>query len=261
VIAGTAVVFAAYPVDLAAFDLCVMYLDTIRENFPDADVFVGINPAGRGGHVGALREHAESLGMKVSITPPRLVLDSDASAFQSALFAMRQTVKEYNLIWFGHSKGATTKTFGAAHDQMNNFFGRREQIEAHFTGRPGIGVYGREVAILPNPIDVISPYKTRKFAPQPFMILNTFFVCLGRPVLHFMRSCNPSFFYDPLPDRYFFERDFYQLVLQEGYQLSPGKMVQLDGSPWNQACSDNASFLAWMANWIAENKIAIEREF
>ena len=60
-------------------------------------------------------------------------------------------------------------------------------------------------------------YYTFPYSPMGVQVLWTFFVLRGEPVIHFVNNCSNSFFEAPLPHRYFFENDFYQVVFRQGF--------------------------------------------
>jgi hypothetical protein len=117
----TAVVFASYVPDEPALKLALLYLKTIMTCFSDADVFVGVNPcACRDAWCESLAEAGKRV--RVAQVPDHLVIDSDVSAFQAALRSMRDEGGSYDLVWFGHTKGASSRNYDMARLFMERFF-------------------------------------------------------------------------------------------------------------------------------------------
>ena len=248
----TAILFAIYFANDYGLKVARSFLDRFKA-FEDADIYVGINPAEK------MREWISDLrapNIRYAQTPDHLVIDSDASAYQTAFRLMHESGRRYDLLWFGHTKSASTGRWNWAEYFGEKFFGRRIAVEHEFED-PDVGTYGPQAVIHPEPIlDCITPYLKLPYPMLPIMYVHTFYACRGQPVHYFLKHCE-RFLTDPLPaggrmrpdgepieatPRYFFERDFYQLVWKQGYVPTAGEVVQLDFNGWDRVVSNREAF-------------------
>ncbi|MBU1349404.1 class I SAM-dependent methyltransferase [Patescibacteria group bacterium] len=246
----TAVVFASYIPDGDGLQLGRKYLEAMKKGFSDCDIYIGINPSPMEA------EWIETIKCllpkaKWQVTPGALTLDSDASAYQTALHVLKGEKNKYDLVWFGHTKGVVSKRYNIAERYINEFFGKREEIEKIFDF-PKYGCYGLEAAIRPYPLeDYISEYFDRKISQLDIMYLYSFYVLRGDIIDKFLENCQDSFFSKKINDRYYFERDFYQYSFNLGYLPYVKEIVQLNFGVWRKVPSTRAIFNDKAKGWTA----------
>ena len=105
-----------------------IYLNDIILNYPDCDIYVGINPQGDT-DISKL-PHASNIFY--GINKPENVVSSDVTGYQKCLDMIRQTDKQYNLVYFLHSKGASynLQNFNICKkDYFDHFINRKAAIQ------------------------------------------------------------------------------------------------------------------------------------
>lgn len=245
----SAVVFASYINNDDALRLGLRFLDVFQSKFVDCDIFIGINPCQKQQEwINAIER--SPLNIKFALTTPDLVMDSDASAYQTALRLLKESKYEHEQVWFGHTKGATSGNYDITDRYINNLFLKREVVDELF-GNPEFGIYGLECALHPEKIeDRISQYRTYNSDPLMIMFLYSFYVIRGNIVYDFVHNCLEEFFTHKLKgDRYFFERDFYQIVFMQGYLPMVENVVQLNFNNWDRIVSDRRAFNNRIKGW------------
>lgn len=252
IVSGTAIVFASYMPDEHALGIGEEFLAVFAEHFADADVCIGVNPSAC---QDAWRARIAGCGLRArqALVETHRVIDSDASAFQAALTLLRDSGETYDLIWFGHTKGVTTKDLRLTRWFIDKLFRRRQAVERVFDD-PMCGVYGLQAVLLPEKnVDVITPYCRLPYPQLDIMFTHTFYVCRGKPVHEFLRRCDRSFFDERIKgDRWFFERDFYQIVFMQGFHPVACDVAQLHFNNWDRVVSNRETFDARVRQWKEE---------
>ena len=250
----TAIIFAAYAANEHGLNVFLRIMSHIEQEFRDAHVFVGINPCRMQSR---LIQHLQNsqLNLQYDITPEKLIIDSDASAFQTALRLLLKTQDHFDLIWFVHTKSSTNFSHEPTLDWLLfNLLRNRYLVEDTFL-HSSIGVCGVDIVIHPDPIeDLISQYKSYPFSQLQLMFLFTFYVIRGSIVHRFIETCCNSFFNERInSDRYFFERDFYQIAFMSGYQPSFLHAPQLHFNDWDKVVCNRNTVFKTVNDWIIEN--------
>lgn len=246
---NNAVIFASYIPDDESLELGKKYLFALRDNFADSDIYIGINPSE---NIARWIDTIKSILPKARwrITPPELVIDSDASAYQTALNIWRESGKDYQLMWFGHTKGAVSRCYELVDRYINDLFKRKKEIENIFLN-PFWNVYGLEAVIRPyNMEEYISQYFQERIDNFELMYLYSFYVLRGNIVKLFCEKCSPMFFCKKINDRYFFERDFYQFAFHVGYLPYVEKIIQLHFGVWKNVPSTRKIFIDKIRGWM-----------
>jgi hypothetical protein len=217
-----AVVFSSYVPTARALEIAKEFLRLFEERFADCDFFVGINTGSLPEWEAALAE--SGLPIRYGTVEPGLTVDSDASGFQKALELMRSEHREYRLVWFGHTKGATSDDPELRRRLIEDFYLQRHRIERLFA-HPRVGSFGHDVSVSVD-MGAIDERMDRLF-PFPYagigtFYLHTFYVIRGSIVRRFLEGCSDEFFARNLVDelgfdRYFFERDFSRLADKSGF--------------------------------------------
>jgi len=217
-----AVVFSSYVPTARALEIATEFLQLFEERFADCDFFIGINTGSLPEWEAALA--ASRLRISYGTVEPRLTVDSDASGFQNALELMRGEPREYRLVWFGHTKGATSDDPGLRRRLIEDFYLERRRIERLFD-HPRVGSFGHDASVSVD-MGAIDERMDRLF-PFPYagigtFYLHTFYVIRGSIVRRFLDGCSDDFFTKNLVsdlgfDRYYFERDFSRIADRSGF--------------------------------------------
>jgi hypothetical protein len=162
-------------------------------------------------------------------------MPSDPSGFVAALDAFRRHEEAFNLVWFGHSKGADhldDEWYATGRWTIERmFWSRREAIERYFE-HPEIGLYSPHYLMLLQQhlaqLDALQRMYRGVCAPLGMMAVSTHFVMREESVRHFCRDVDPRFFQEgPAAfggDRFFFEMAVPNVPLMQGYEpfIEPG---------------------------------------
>ncbi len=226
----SAIIFASYIPNRESLWVGIDILNKLVECFIDHDIYVGVNNSCPE-WIKCLEVFKSILSIKYCETPGDKLIDSDASAFQTALGLYKEDNVEHNLVWFIHSKGVTSDCHEFRKELYNVFFEQRTQIESFFAHHPTLGLfspYMHHIVHAPNYIEhnlrtilVGDEYKTC----SNWSCFYAWYVIRGSIVNKFVKEVNPSFFERHLLtlgveqkfDRYFFERDFPMIVEKFGY--------------------------------------------
>lgn len=136
----TCVVYAAYIPDSRRINVMKEFLSTFKTHFNDAMFYIGINP----GSVPNLKDIIFEYGINCNIYPvsPDLDTKTDASAYQAALKGLKNSNKQYDIYWFGHTKGGSNPRKNERRMYIDEFFSKRTEIEKMFVNYPMLGSWG-----------------------------------------------------------------------------------------------------------------------
>lgn len=228
------------------------FLDSFQKNFPECDIYVGIN-------YNSVPEVENILNKSaLKITHGRSTEDlyshSDASAYQHALKLLHQSKKKYKNYWFIHSKGAV-------HDHsdylrkwyIQKLIDNRKNIESIL--ELGIGSYGLLGYLTPSeqdqpynydidlPIFSINTNKIFKYSRMPYCYQHSLFVINEEPMNIFLKKVTPKFFNTKL-NTYFFEGAMPLLVSKTGHYMYVNNIL-VDGIDITNSTS----------KWIEKNNL------
>jgi hypothetical protein len=99
-----AILFATFIPSLENLSIAKEYLENIKNNFYDCDVYVGINYGTIPERKILLEEYSNYFNLQYAFVNKVMNVDSDASAFQLALSLLNKSKKAYRLVWFIHTK-------------------------------------------------------------------------------------------------------------------------------------------------------------
>lgn len=229
------VIFAGYFPTEESIDSGRDFLKLFQENYADCMFFIGLNPADKNEEFINLLEKS-GLNFLHDTTPENLIIDSDASSYQTALrLAIRWFHKNENSkpkiknSYFFHSKGATNPTSISIRKLFIEFFERREYIEK-ILDSPTIGSYSIFLGKIKEREYHLN--KISKFLDVPYfytyLYFHTIFAVKGDALNLFLQHCTEDFFSTNLQDRYFFERDFLHMIWGQGFIPYAEKIVD-----WN----------------------------
>lgn len=244
-------IFACYMDEPEYLPHLKVFIDLFEKHFADCDLHVGLNPCRLRSE--ARRLFAKSrLAPRVRVTPRRLVLDSDASAFQTALRDLAETGRRRELYWFCHTKGATSREYDVLRGLMIELLLRRQAIEQSFR-ETDIGVYAPVAARYTHGSRVVSRYMRFPRKPLHLACLYSFYVLRGDLLWNFLDNCDRSFFEEPLPTRYFFEGDFPQIAFMQGHPPLVRQVAQLPVGRGSELLSTRETVDEEIGRWMLEN--------
>ena len=218
-----AIVFASFVPHTQGMLIIEEMFNIYRQYFADCDIYVGINGNPCPEYLTYLDNLKSELNIIYAITPKDLEIPSDVSAYQTALKLLRDSKKEYNYIWFGHTKGMTNNTSHWRKQFVTDFFPKRPEItnnlEASQAG--SYSLYLTKYKGKTSFDDRLSDYfNFSKPYFYTYLYLFTFYVLKGKYLHQFLNNCTESFYTTKLTnngsDIYFFERDFPHIVWRLG---------------------------------------------
>lgn len=221
------ILFASYIPNESDIWVGKQFLDYFKDNFQEYDIYVGVNPSHEK-WLNLLEEYKTFLTLDYEVTPTDLVVNSDASSFQTSLKLLKNSNKKYNTVWYTHTKGVTSHCHDFRQSLFNAFFSKKTQIESLFKNETDLGAYYPFTGIslsstyMDQALEKVinTPTKGRVGS---LCSLYTFYVHNGEAVDFFLKNHIKEFFdkklEPPYQDRYFFERDFSMLPLKLGYRV------------------------------------------
>lgn len=203
------------------------FIESFKQNFSDADFFIGINP----NSVNEVEDIISSTGLNIismNRATNELYSESDASAYQIALKGLLNSNNSYENYWFIHTKSGVNEHSNYLRDwYIHNFLGNKNTIEIFIQTNPGIGSYGMlgleydelrnygetdcEIDIFENTITDDLPYTHANF-----FYIHTLYVINKKPMEIFLKLISNKWFETKL-DRYYFEGVFPFIVSRSGY--------------------------------------------
>jgi hypothetical protein len=224
------------------------YLGLLRYHHPDSRIFLGVNHGSHPEPIAAVRE--SGLDVEICHVPPQIDVNSDAGGFLAALAAFARCEERFDLVWFGHTKGASrADDRDYRHTrflQERRFWARRAEVETIFA-EPTIGLFAPQ--FIPPPtypwsgpwrgwLDELAAlqriYRAR-YPPLGLNALDTFFVLRAEIVRAFCDAVSPWFFQTDPADygasRWFFEMAFPSIASMQGYEPFIDQDVPGAGAP------------------------------
>ena len=194
-------------------------LDTVNLHYNNCKIFVGINY----GAVPQVETVLNLYNLNIvhnRVTDKNLYTHSDDSAYQAALNLMINDSEVFDLCWFMHTKGGHNNRDFERGLYLNNFFTKRNEINAKFKADEYLGSYGYRCmpfGLDPNnPVDVSdnfmydfwnsSPSSLFKYSHCPVLLIETMF-CMRASLVYKFIEVYPNFLHTKLR-KYFFECEF-----------------------------------------------------
>lgn len=136
----TCVIYAAYIPDSTRLNVVREFFSIFKNHFSDVDFYIGINPGSVPNLPDVIKEY--ELNTTICHVPESRYTKTDASAYQEALKVLKDDNKQYDIYWFGHTKGGVNAREGERTLYLNEFFSKRKEIEEMFKKYPKLGSYG-----------------------------------------------------------------------------------------------------------------------
>ena len=222
-----AVIFSSYVPD-SKIDIGLFYLNCLKENFSDCDIYVGVNSTDKM-WLDALEKSKQSgLNLTYEVVSDYMRKDSDASAYQLALSLCKNSKIKYISVLFLHTKGITSGNFNGEGIKKIFLTKERQWQVAESFRNPEIGLWSDYCSKTTDLHDIESLDRFYDFhhTGNKLFIADSIYYMKGHIVYDFIQNCHPDFFdkkittmahKDKLFDRYFFERDFPTLCFRMGY--------------------------------------------
>lgn len=249
----TALVFASYVAREEYLPFCEKIIEIWSREFSKSDIFVGVNPCP------LQREWIEMLersGLRIQyrLVPEDKVLPSDASAHQAALGLLRESKTRYDYVWFGHTKGATSRQYEELAAHLVELYLKKEEVIRALRDS-GCGLYALAASVAPKGRDGCSRYFPFRYTPLPVFCAFTFYVMRGDLLHRFLDRCDHAFFNERIPNAHFFEADFPQLVFRQGFEPLVRKIVQVHTGDLARVVSNEETYRKTLEAWRKKNRL------
>lgn len=243
-------------------------LKKVKQFLPEAEIFVGINPSSCTEEwVNVVKKYTGNY----NITPNHLIINSDASAYQTALNVYKNKgEKYYDLVWFLHTQGTKSGRHDVRESHLKTLLEGENDIINIFKNDEKLGAYGNTITPLPNCwVDSDWDFYLGRFGlefinrPIRAFLVGTMFTVRGNVLNNFIFNCKESFFNEILHnphtngigDPWFFERDFIHIVDGFTNHYIKGKnVINNYGVPLN-GLTDSEHFENLLNNWVIKNNI------
>lgn len=136
----TCVIYASYIPDSTKLNVIREFFSTFKNNFSNADFYIGINPGSVINTKDIIQEYG--LNCQFSYVKDELNTNTDASAYQSALNLLKNSGKIYDTCWFAHTKGGVNSREGQRNLYLTEMFNKRNEIESLFENHSFLGSWG-----------------------------------------------------------------------------------------------------------------------
>jgi len=243
-------------------------LEQIRVNLPNSEIFVGINPSPvQEEWINVVKEYTSNY----NVTPNHLVINSDASAYQTALKMYKNKGhKDYDLVWFLHTQGTKSGRHDVRRSHLKTLLDDHLEIVDLFKRDKLLGAYGNSLSPLPScwgdsEWDFYLGRFGLEFVNRPIrcFLVGTMYVIRGYILNNFIFKCNDSFFNEILHnphtngsgDPWFFERDFIHIV--DGFTnhyIKSKYTINNYNIPLN-GLTDNEHYEKLLNNWRVKNNM------
>lgn len=230
----SAVIFASFVPDREKLFIAKEMLDKVIEHFSDCDLFIGVNPSCIE-WIELIEEYKKKINLYYKITENDKIINSDASAYQTALSLYKEKNLNHDLIWFAHTKGVTSGS-PLRYSVYKIFFNKRNEIETLFKEKNNLGLFMPwMIRQLPKNRDYVENNLKHILVGDKFKKCSdltghyTFYTIRGEIINQFLIDVEPDFFNKNLLslgveqkfDAYFFERDFPMIIEKYGYESYP----------------------------------------
>jgi len=220
-----AIIFSVYIPSHDKVYILTELLEAFKNNFINTDIFIGINRPYCTEVIEEIIKYKDNFNIIYEISDDHIVTKCDISGYQTALMLLKNSKKNYDLIWFVHTKGVTSNRHSIRKELINTFFINQCHIIKIFESNPNIGTYSKYIIKYDGPEyfnDVLSQFYKNFKLPYfyTYWYAYTFYVMRGSGLHEFINNCEQSFFTSNLIkekkcDRYFFERDFPHIIWRQ----------------------------------------------
>lgn len=192
-------------------------------------VFIGIQSNSIPETEEFIRKSKGNLKIKTRRVTPEMMIDSDASAFISALELYKESDMNFEKCYFCHTKGITSGN-DKLRQQMYKLLFEGTLINECLSG-DNVGSYAPYLTTTDVQVDIEKMSSMSRFISSDILkypvleyyYINTFFIMKNHVLKTFISNVDDSFFTTNISeysDRYFFERDFSHIGDMMGYEPS-----------------------------------------
>ena len=126
--------YSSYIFDETSLSYGKDFLNVCKKKFKDYAIFIGIQKESSNEWITTLDEEKLNLNIFYELCDDRFYVDSDVSGYQTALnifYKLKNEIKIHknSFVWFGHSKGVTTKNYMFHSWNILNFWSKKEYID------------------------------------------------------------------------------------------------------------------------------------
>lgn len=198
------------------------WVEALNKDFSDADFYFGVNPGTNQTVVDKLLRGLPNLHGEY--VKPELYCESDASAYQAALKALKRTGKKYDYYWFIHTKGGVNIRYDRFEYYLNEFVGKRKEIEEFLLKNPSVGSYGHygvgqsadghtqwktlnHLEFDHAHVPIVENVKTNPLSCTHinWSYVETLFIMKGDPVNWLIENASDDYFNTKIRNRWYFE--------------------------------------------------------
>jgi hypothetical protein len=223
------ILFAVYLPNLNKRYVLEEILSLIKIKEKNAKIFIGIQHSSIPETEEILRKIKGNLKIETQRVTADMSINSDASAFMSALELYSKSDKNFEKCFFIHTKSITTSNDALRHALFETIFD--EKWIDKVLENPNVGSFAPCITFtdVQKDIDLMSScVKFHKFdlkfsAPMEYYYPHTFYIIKSDILNSFLSLMSKNIFTTPIQtysDRYFFERDFPHIVDMLGFEPS-----------------------------------------
>lgn len=231
-----ALIFASYVPDKSLMWIVEEFFKIFEEHYSDYDIYVGVNPS--------CKEYIDYLEDKwvndkicnYGNVQKHMVVNSDASAYQSALNVLKIRGDSYDHYVFVHTKGITSNAHQMRYHIFREFLTKNKQIEELFLKHDNIGTfspwltYTSTKGSINNLWDVLLPETKGK--NTDLTPLYTFYAIKGKCVNYFIDNVIDDFWTKNLTTiTYPYYKEY---KLEEGLELGLSNEISNQWSLYNK---------------------------
>lgn len=232
------------------------FLDKINllKSFVNIEVFCGVN-------YGSCQQWINKISQSnfvYDIVPKNLHIDSDASGYQLALKLIKNSNKDFDYIFFIHTKGGVNDRDSFYIELDNLFFNNQSFINILDRLKDEkYGGYAPWFTFTTGPkINSLDTFYKFNFTPFFGMFLQSFYVIKYSIIKEFLYNCSNDFYEKNLVtelgfDRYFFERDMATIINRMGKEMSFD--FYCNHPVWNIVNEER--YITEMNKWKLENNL------
>ena len=209
------------------------FIGLLSYHHPDSKIFVGMHH----GSNPLWEDRLRGAGLDATVRWARPGLEDlwDVTGFQTALEALSDRDEEFDLVWFGHTKGASSASYDAytryryQHDRR--FWSRRCDVERFFSD-PRVGLFSHRYGLFDTSsapswsgtaeLEALQRIYRGQFSPIGLWAWETVFVLRYVIVRGFLKSVGQPFF-ETSPaaygaNRWWFEAAFPSIASIQGFE-------------------------------------------
>jgi len=210
------------------------YLSLLRDHHAGSKLFIGMNH----GSSPVWESRLQESGLDATIRWARAKTPDywDATGFLTALEGFHRNAEDFDLVWFGHTKGGSVAydEYATVREALTRDFWVRPEVISKAFADPRVGLFAPRYNLTP-PYPFPGPWQgwageltalqrvyRDQYQPLGLAALDTFFVLRGHVVRRFCTAVGDAFFHSDLgafgANKWFFEMAFPSIASMQGYE-------------------------------------------